>query len=264
MSEIIYGLYEQIINRIINENLNKVDQQLVLKDTQPLDSAESSKILADYLTKILREIFDYIEDGDAVVRDRVNLCNGILQYIAECIRKESFSFKKDEETLKRVESFLIRQDAQILLSLVDKKASRPRAMLGSEKTVRPETSISENSLFTGAVHEPSMISELKKEILSSDRIDFLVSFIKWSGLRLIINELTQFTMGGGKLRVITTSYLGATDYKAVEQLSKLTNTEYIFPMILNGLAFMPKPMSFGEIQASVRFISDRRISLSQP
>ncbi len=225
MSEVIYGLYEQIINGIINENLNKVDQQLVIKDTQPLDSAESSKILADYLTKILREIFDYIEDGDSVVRDRVNLSNGILQYIAECIQKGSFSFKKDQETLKRVESFVISQDAQLLLALIDKKASRPKALPATEKTVRPETSISENSLFTGAVHEPSMISELKKEILSSDRIDFLVSFIKWSGLRLIINELTQFTMGGGKLRVITTSYLGATDFKAVEQLSKLTNTE---------------------------------------
>ncbi|EGW38292.1 DEAD/DEAH box helicase [Desulfosporosinus sp. OT] len=225
MSEIIYGLYEQIINGIINKNLNKVDQQLIIKDTQPLDSAESSKILAEYLTKILREIFDYIEDGDSVVRDRVNLCNGILQYIAECIQKGSFSFKKDQETLKRVESFLINQDAQLLLALVDKKASKAKALPASEKIVRPETSIAENSLFTGAVHEPSMISELKKEILSSDRIDFLVSFIKWSGLRLIINELTQFTMGGGKLRVITTSYLGATDFKAVEQLSKLTNTE---------------------------------------
>jgi len=97
--------------------------------------------------------------------------------------------------------------AQMLLSLVDKKVSKQKVLPSSEKPVRPETSIAENSLFTGAVHEPSMISELKKEILSSDRIDFLVSFIKWSGLRLIINELTQFTMGGGKLRVITTSYL---------------------------------------------------------
>ncbi|KJR44323.1 hypothetical protein UF75_5299 [Desulfosporosinus sp. I2] len=138
MSEIVYGLYEQIINGIINENLNKVDHQLVIKNTQPLDSAESSKILADYLTKILREVFDYIEDGVAVVRVRVNLCNGILQYIAECIQKGSFSFKKDKETLKRVESFLISQDAQMLLSLVDKKASRPKALAASEKPVRPD------------------------------------------------------------------------------------------------------------------------------
>jgi len=133
MSGIIYGLYEQIINGIITENLSKIDIELVIKDTQPLDSAESSKILGDYLTRILREIFDYIDDGDTVVRDRVNLCNGILKYISECIQKGSFGFKKDEATLKRIKSFLIQQDAQMLLSLVDKKASRQTALLGSEK-----------------------------------------------------------------------------------------------------------------------------------
>ncbi|HWQ89045.1 MAG TPA: DUF3427 domain-containing protein, partial [Desulfitobacteriaceae bacterium] len=218
-------MYEQIINGIIYENLNKIDQELIGEDSQPLDSAESSKILAEYLTRILREILNYIDDGDAIVRDRVNLCNSILQHIMECIQKGCFGFPKDATLLKRVENFLIQQDARMLLSLVDKKAEKQRTLSASVKPIRPETSLAENSLFTGAVNEPSMISEIQKEIFSSHRIDFLVSFIKWSGLRLIINELSQFTAGGGQLRVLTTSYLGATDYKAIEQLSKLTNTE---------------------------------------
>lgn len=80
-----------------------------------------------------------------------------------------------------------RRRSEQLLALIEKE-NTIFALDEKAQIIRPETSIAQSSLFTGAIHEPSMYTELKKEIVSSDRIDMLVSFIKWSGLRLIIDD----------------------------------------------------------------------------
>ncbi|MGI6110015.1 MAG: DUF3427 domain-containing protein, partial [Eubacteriaceae bacterium] len=128
---------------------------------------------------------------------------------------------RSETQVEDFESLAVDGEGRELLALLD-TVHAP----GSKNTgERPETSLIESALFTGAHGEPGMNLELRKEIPSADRIDLLVSFIKWSGLRLMIDDLRRFTENGGTLRVITTTYMGATDAKAIEELSKLPNTE---------------------------------------
>ena len=204
------GLYEQVIN-------NKLDTELAectdkLSTTASIDKAEASKVLSKYLTEVVEKGLDNIIDNGGDISSQVELVNKIVSVI------------KDETNESDFSEMSVAERAEQLLSLFDKKNSL-LALNENADIVRPETSISQSSLFTGAIHEPQMYTELKKEIVSCNRIDMLVSFIKWSGLRLIMDELTTFTKNGGELRIITTSYMGATDVKAIEELRKLPNTQ---------------------------------------
>ncbi|MGL4854370.1 MAG: DEAD/DEAH box helicase family protein, partial [Lentisphaeria bacterium] len=168
-----------------------------------LESEEGCFILATHLTKLISVALSGQKGDDTSVR-QVSLCNELLQVLAKYDNK----FLYEEEAICDELSFL--------LGVQD---------LSKKSLVRPGTSLANAALFTGAVSDITLESELKKEIETADGIDILCSFIKWSGLRLILPSLQEATANGVKLRVITTSYLGATDLKAIEELQKLANTE---------------------------------------
>lgn len=203
------GLYEQIISKALDQELTSSDK---LIDVAPIDGAEAARVLSKYVAEIVEKGLQNVKDNGGDVATQVELVNRIVATIEAETHEESF------------DSMSVAERAEQLLALFDKQNSI-FALNEKAKIVRPETSIAQSSLFTGAVHEPQMYTELKKEIVSADRIDMLVSFIKWSGLRLIIEELETFTKNGGELRIITTSYMGATDVKAIEELRKLPNTQ---------------------------------------
>ncbi|MBQ7923058.1 MAG: DEAD/DEAH box helicase family protein, partial [Clostridia bacterium] len=204
------GLYEKVISRALGEELDASADKL--SQTAPIDKAEASKVLAKYIADIVEKGLDNVVDNGGDLMTQVELANKIVSTI-------KFETKESE-----YDGMAVDERAEQLLALLDKQNSI-YAVNSKAEIVRPETSIAQSSLFTGAVHEPQMFTELKKEIVSSNRIDMLVSFIKWSGLRLIMDELRTFTENGGSLRIITTSYMGATDVKAVEELRQLPNTE---------------------------------------
>ncbi|MDD4495534.1 MAG: DUF3427 domain-containing protein [Eubacteriales bacterium] len=203
------GLYEQIINKGLDKELAENTDKLC--QTAPIDEGESSKVLAKYISEIIEKGLDNVRDNGGDLSAQVELVNKIVTTIMTETKEADFDLLA---VAKRAEQLLALFDKQNSIFSLNDKA----------EIVRPETSIAHSSLFTGAIHEPQMFTELKKEIVSSNRIDMLVSFIKWSGLRLLMDELTEFTQKGGELRIITTSYMGATDVKAIEELRKLPNT----------------------------------------
>ena len=205
------GLYEQVINQKLDNELSIIPE--ARQSTAPIDKAEASKVLAQYLSEVVQQGLDNVVDNGGDISAQIALTNKIVSLIQNTTKEADFA------------SMGVAQRAEQLLALL--RENDPRLILGktANDVERPETSVAQSSLFTGAIHEPQMFSELKKEIGSSNQIDMLVSFIKWSGLRLIMDELRDFTQNGGQLRIITTSYMGATDIKAIEELSKLPNTE---------------------------------------
>ena len=203
------GLYEQIINKALDAELAKTDK---LSQTARIDEAEAAKVLAQYVAEIVEKGLDNVKDNGGDLNKQVELVNRIVSTVVKETQETAF------------EELSVAERAEQLLALLERK-NTIRALDEKAEIIRPETSIAQSSLFTGAIHEPQMYTELKKEIISCNRIDMLVSFIKWSGLRLIMDELTEFTQNGGMLRIITTSYMGATDVKAIEELRKLLNTQ---------------------------------------
>ncbi|MEE1016117.1 MAG: DUF3427 domain-containing protein [Ruminococcus sp.] len=203
------GLYEQVINQGIDSELSTTEK---LTQAEKIDAAEAAKTLSDYISEVVLRGLENIKDNGGSLDNQVNLANKIINTIIEETKEADFY------------TLSVAERAEQLLAVFEKK-NNIIAFDEKAKIIRPETSIAQSSLFTGAIHEPQMYTELKKEIVSCNRIDMLVSFIKWSGLRLIIDELTTFTGNGGTLRIITTSYMGATDVKAIEELRKLPNTQ---------------------------------------
>lgn len=205
--QILAGIYEQVINQVIDNELKEIDLDENIIDKTSIDSAEAQHILSEYLAQVIEKgllrIREQYKDDSKYAQ--IKACNEIIAKLSEITNSED------------ILDWKIGADGQQLLAILHKTKQQL-------KDRRPTTSLAISTLFTGSKVEPSMVSELKKEIATADKIDMLVSFIKWSGLRLIFDDLIDFTKEH-KLRIITTSYMGATDPKALDELARLPNTE---------------------------------------
>lgn len=204
------GVYEKVMSRRFAEVLKEaLAEDQVRAEEEDVDAEEAVGYLSSYLQQVIRLCLKDIADRDEEnsVDHQLALTNELIASLA----------KKTEELGGGQEV----ANAPFLLKSLEHKKNT----LLPRRWERPVTSLTRSFLFTNSKKDVSMVHELTKEIASSDRIDFLISFIRFSGLQLLLPALRLFTARGGHLRIVTTTYMGATDPKAIEVLASLPHTE---------------------------------------
>ncbi|GMU56773.1 MAG: hypothetical protein AMXMBFR33_59190 [Candidatus Xenobia bacterium] len=179
------GLYEQLLSRRLARQLDNVPHQ-----ARPVDPAEAPRILARHLAQVLTRLLSTTEHNE-----RARTVNEILILLA------------DEEDL-------VDNQLRELLAVL------PPSLLSHEPE-RPGVPLSVTELLVNARGEHRIGVEILRELQSADRVDLLCSFLKWSGFRIVREDLERFQARGGQLRVLTTCYLGATDLEVLEALSPI-------------------------------------------
>ncbi|KMT66066.1 DUF3427 domain-containing protein [Catenovulum maritimum] len=205
------GIYEQLITQLI---ASRIDRERFYVGERELNSSEASVWLSRFLSHILEYAIESVPSRDDRLQQQIALSNQLLLWLKTQIQANDF-----------IEDNLLASQGKILTALYELENPISADFKNYINDIFPLTGLTQSELFCGSNAGLSLESELKREILSADKIYWLVSFIKWAGIRIFRKELEEFTASGRELKIITTSYMGATDAKAVEYLASLPNTE---------------------------------------
>ncbi|MFG2102507.1 DUF3427 domain-containing protein [Micromonospora echinaurantiaca] len=203
MTDLERGIYEHLITRELANRLQHVDPALIQRDK--LDPADAPDALARHLTTLARRALQAVPGGDDKLVRQVDLANRIADAIATL--SPQASTEQDQVS-----------DARHLLHAI---AAPPAPPAQPAFPQRPTTPLSTGALLVNGRHQPRIGHEVTHEMASADSVDLLCAFIKWYGLRIVEPAIRDLIARGGRLRVITTTYLGATDQRALDRLAEL-------------------------------------------
>jgi superfamily II DNA or RNA helicase len=178
-------------------------------------SGDAAERLADALARQLAGVLDDIggTGSDAAVR-QLELVNA-LQVALRSLLNERHKPEAAE--------------------FVDTLAAPPRLLKSVRRDRRyptpPEIGLASPWLFTAGKGSPSLLQEIRRELESANQVDVLVSFITVSGVRKLqdvfqrISALAANEQTSTRIRVITTTYTGVTEARALDELAQLPGCE---------------------------------------
>lgn len=198
------GAYENIITGGLQQDMVQTEKEGLLCKQEDIDSAEAPSMLASHIGKL---VFNRLSNEELSAGERADFVNRLIDFLGE----------NDEERVvnnKQMLSAVITKNDDVSLRSTHKDP------------IRPLTGFRTSNLFTGGQSQVPLNAEIERDIESADKISLIVSFLRLSGVNLIYDQLKKFCeRPNHRLRIITTTYCGVTEAKAVERLARLPHTE---------------------------------------
>jgi superfamily II DNA or RNA helicase/HKD family nuclease len=191
----VEGLYDSVVDARLQLILNAARKAGVDVGTRELKGRDSRLLAREIATTVIEALEAKLNaDASATAAD-IDVVNRLLRVIRE----------SDDE---------VPDAAADMLPLVLER-------IGPKKEVGPPD-LSDHGLLTGREGTESLLVQLKRELATCDRADWLVSFIKHSAVKMMQADIEDFLERGGALRIVTTAYMGATDPSALEELARIS------------------------------------------
>jgi len=193
------GLYELLITEAIDAQLRGLAGSVeAVRDA--LRAAEAADRIALHIGRVVqRAIEGLVEDKRSASGTE------LARQIVDLIRASSSGSAVDQERPVL--------PGEILRSIVGHHPD------GSQESIQyPLIPLLDTTLLTNAPGEPRVGSQVLAEIHSADRIDVVMAFIRRTGVAPLIPALRAHCQAGRQLRILTTTYTGSTEQRALEQL----------------------------------------------
>lgn len=193
------GAYDTLITQAVEQALTNTDLVSVANDVDAADAAEQYSLL---MASVLHRAISALPDKERVSAG-ADLVNVLIDHLSARLPKLQAS---DDSVAALVKP-------SVLTSL---RAANPT---GEAVVVsHPKIALGQTALLTNAPGEPTLVGQLESELLSADGVDILGAFIRFTGVRQLLPHIRQLTQKGGIVRVMTTTYTGTTEQRALDEL----------------------------------------------
>jgi superfamily II DNA or RNA helicase/HKD family nuclease len=194
------GLHEALLTERLELALQRLDLARVEPLIDELDAGSAADRLSRHLALLIGGAIGAADDEERT-RHAVD--------IAEAIASALIETGTDEGVLLDVPL----RPARVLRAIYSRNPD------GSAKRIdAPLTPLLDTTVLTNAPGEPAVGHELRAEIASSDGIDLVMAFIRWSGVRPLADAIAAYCAAGNAFRVLTTTYSNSTEKRALDVL----------------------------------------------